>query len=62
MFQRKERREPWKLPYLKRTKVSKKFKETEKAAREAKSQGRWYDFAKIKLKLRKVWWGIKRYK
>jgi hypothetical protein len=56
------RREPWKLPYDKRKKVSKKFKNAEKEAQQAKQEGRWYDYSKIKLKLRKIWWGIKRYK
>tara|TARA_B000000557_G_scaffold257453_1_gene250781 strand:- start:6044 stop:6241 length:198 start_codon:yes stop_codon:yes gene_type:complete len=61
-FKRTEKREPWKLSYNQRKKVSRKFKNTEEEALQAKQEGRWYDYAKIKLKLRKVWWGIKRYK
>ena len=54
-FKRTEKREPWKLSYNQRKKVSRKFKNTEEEALQAKQEGRWYDYAKIKLKLRKVW-------
>ena len=36
------RREPWKLPYDKRKNVSKKFKNAEKEAQQAKQEGRYY--------------------
>ena len=58
---RGDRKVPWILSYAQRKFTSRKFRKTEEDAKLAKDEGRWYDYAKIKLKLRKAWWGIKRY-
>lgn len=62
MSSRQERREPWKLPYQKRKSVSKKFKDTEIEIQKAKQSQNWTKVKRLKYILRKVWWGIKRYK
>lgn len=59
---RKDRRPPWILSYKQRKYTSRKFREAEKKATEAKLAGDWAQFSKIKSLLRRVWWGIKRYK
>lgn len=59
---RKDRREPWKLPWAIRKKVSKKFKDTEKKIKELSQAGEWHKVIKLKSFLRRCWWGIKRYK
>ena len=59
---RKDRREPWKLSWSVRKKVSKKFKDTEKKIKKLCMAGEWYKAIKLKSLLRRCWWGIKRYK
>lgn len=59
---RKDNRIPWILPYQKRKKVSRKYRDTEKRIKEAKSESRWSDVIRLKYILRNIWWGIKRYK
>ena len=59
---RLDRKVPWILSYRQRKYTSRKFRETEKKATEAKLSGDWMEFSRIKSLLRRVWWGIKRYK
>lgn len=53
---------PYVVPYSNRKKFCRKVRETLKMTGEAKSEGDWYRAAYLKWKLRKSWWGYKRYK
>tara|TARA_Y100000589_G_scaffold164946_1_gene156781 strand:+ start:214 stop:402 length:189 start_codon:yes stop_codon:yes gene_type:complete len=59
---RRDKREPWKLSYQQHKKVCGKFRATEKRIQELKDAKDWWAVAKLKSFLRRVWWGIKRYK
>ena len=58
----KSRRVPWILSYRQKKLVSGKFRKTEEEARQAKLDGNWNQFSRLKYLLRKCWWGIKSYK
>lgn len=53
---------PWKLSDKQRKSTSRKYKETEKAIKRCKMDGDWFCVLKLRSLLRRVWWGIKRYK
>jgi len=59
---RKDTRMPWILPYVDRTKVSKKYKDTVKQINNCRLTGDWECVKMLKRLLRRVWWGTKRYK
>lgn len=52
----------WILDYNKRKNVSGKYRATEKEILEKKLSGDWSEVKRLKSLIRKVWWGIKRYK
>lgn len=62
MSNRKERREPWKLPYAIRKHVSYKFRTVERQISKCKLAGDWACVKKLRALLRNAWWGVKRYK
>ena len=60
--QRKDRPASWQLPYSKRAKVSRKLFNTMKQIKECRKDGDWDCVKKLSRLIRRVWWGIKRYK
>ena len=62
METRKDRPEPWKLPYWKRKRTSKKYKDTAKEIKNLRALKDWIGVKKLQRLLRMCWWGIKRYK
>ena len=62
MEPRKERSEPWKLPYSRRKKTSRKYKDTEKQIKAFRLLKDWVGVMKLQRLIRLCWWGIKRYK
>ena len=52
----------WILDYDKRKHVSGKYRATEKEISEKKLSGDWSEVKRLQSLIRKVWWGIKRYK
>ena len=59
---RKDRSPWWILPYSKRKGVCGKYRKTEKEISQNKLSGDWEEVKKLRSLVRKVWWGIKRYK
>lgn len=59
---RKDRRPSWILPYSKRSKVCRKLANTMKDIKEHRNKGEWESVKSLSRLIRKVWWGIKRYK
>lgn len=58
----KARKPWWILNFRQRKFLSKKFKDTEKLIQENKDSGDWSEVSRLQSLLRRVWWGIKRYK
>tara|TARA_Y100000114_G_scaffold94654_1_gene88010 strand:+ start:1558 stop:1746 length:189 start_codon:yes stop_codon:yes gene_type:complete len=59
---RKDRPEPWKLPYSQRKKTSKKFRDTAKKIKALRLLQDWSQVTRLQRLMRMCWWGIKRYK
>ena len=59
---RKDKRPGWILPFTMRSKVSNKYKETEKQMKRCKTLGDRNCVKRLKYLLRHAWWGIKRYR
>lgn len=59
---RRDTRMPWILPYVDRAKVSRKYRDTVKQINNCRLAGEWEFVKMLKRKLRRVWWGTKRYK
>ena len=59
---RKDRKPWWILSHRQRKFLSRKFKNKESEIQEAKEDGDWLKVIKLKSFLRRVWWGVKRYK
>lgn len=53
---------PWKLSDRQRKLTCRKYKETEKEIKQCKLDGNWLCVKKLRSLLRRVWWGLKRYK
>lgn len=60
-MKRQCRRVPWIVPYISRKKFSRKIKKTLQDITLAKNAGEWYKCIKMRSKLRRVWWGIKKF-
>ena len=59
---RKDNKPWWILSYRQRKFSSRKFKKTESQIQEAKDEEDWLEVIRLKSLLRRVWWGVKRYK
>jgi len=59
---RKDNKPWWILSYRQRKFLSRKFKKTESQIQEAKDEEDWLEVIRLKSLLRRVWWGVKRYK
>lgn len=57
-----DRKPSWVLSFRQRKLLSRKFKKTEEQIQECKDAGDWLCVKRLKSLLRRVWWGIKRYK
>lgn len=52
----------WILPYSKRKKISRKLSDTLKEIRQSRTEGNWNKVKTLSRLIRRVWWGIKRYR
>ena len=59
---RKDRKIPWILPYNKRSQVCRKLSDTMNEIKESRNKGEWDKVKSLSRLIRRVWWGIKRYK
>jgi hypothetical protein len=59
---RKDRKPPWILTYMQRKHTSRKYKDTEKQIKLCRQAGDWSCVVKLGRLLRRVWWGVRRYK
>lgn len=57
----KIRKPNWILNYRQRRLRCRKLKDAQNEVRRLQSMGEWFKAIKLKSKLRRVWWGIKRY-
>ena len=57
----KTRKPSWILSFRQRKLRCRKLKDAQQEVRRLESIGEWYKSIKLKSKLRRVWWGIKRY-
>lgn len=62
MTTRNDRKVPWILSYRQRFLRSKKLRDTEKEIKQARHDQDWGKVTKLGRLIRRVWWGIKRYK
>jgi hypothetical protein len=62
MSEGKTRKPWWILTFRQRKFLSRKFRDTEKLIQENKDSGNWSEVSRLQSLLRRVWWGIKRYR